>query len=348
MQSPKMDTNAEKNEILFSVILAFRNEERYLELYLKSLDDQTLPRNRWEVIMVDGCSSDGSRSIAESYAAKHSNARLLENPKKIVTAGWNRGLESSKGRFYHIANGHSINDPNFMSEAMEILAREPEIHALGGRIFKVGLTKVSKAISAAMNTAFAMGGSYYRIGTKERKVNVIGQGIYWRGLIDSIGPYDESLGRSGDWEFNYRINKYGFNMKFNPRIIIKVFSRAGYIDSFYQMFKTGFWKVKIWGKHPRSLLVRHVAPSLFVIYLLALSWATVFQSPGIVLLWAIPLFLYIIGAAIGGKIASKEKVSTLMAALTFPVVHIAYGTGFIVGLIRWWESLVLREKVPGR
>jgi len=320
---------------LFSIILAFRNEAEFIELCLRSFDEQSLSREKWEILLVDGDSRDGSRKIAEEYVKRHPNSRLVDNPAKIATAGWNRGVEAASGKFYHIANGHSDTDKDFLLKAEKYLRENPDVHALGGRIYKIGLNDVSAGISAAMNTPFAMGGSYYRIGTRIKKVNVIGQGIYLRELAKKIGPYDDSLGRSGDWEFNYRICANGFNMVFNPDLTVKVFSRAGYLSTFRQMFRTGFWKVKIWIKHPKSLLPRHIVPSFFMLWLISLIPVLMLAGTSLKIVWILPIFLYLFAVLWSLRSAMREKVKWYLVMPTYPVVHMAYGTGFLVGLVRW-------------
>ena len=69
---------------LFSIILAFRNEAKFLESCLRSFDEQTISRDKWEIILVDGCSNDGSRQIAEDYVGKHKNAKLVDNAGRIA------------------------------------------------------------------------------------------------------------------------------------------------------------------------------------------------------------------------------------------------------------------------
>jgi glycosyltransferase involved in cell wall biosynthesis len=324
------------NSPLFSIILAFRNEAVFLEDCLKSFDQQVLSRDLWEIILVDGCSDDGSREIAEDYVKTHNNSKLVNNPAVIATAGWNRGIEVASGIYFCLASGHSITDKYFLLKAKRILNNNEEFHSLGGRVIKVGFNNLSKSIAAAANIAFAMGGSYYRIGEEPKKVNVIGNGIYLKKMVDVIGRYDESLKRSGDWEFNYRVCANGFNMYFSPELRIKVFTRADYKSIFLQQFRTGFWKVKIWAKHPRSLLLRHIVPSIFVLWLLFIPFSFFFHKI-IMLILLFPLLLYIIALIVNARRALKEDAKWYFIILTFPIIHIAYGLGFITGIFRWWK-----------
>jgi len=325
---------------MFSFILAFRNEGDCLESCLKSIDNQTLDRSDWEIILIDGCSSDKSRSIAENYIKTHINAMLLNNPEIIATAGWNIGIKASSGKYFCLTSGHSVLDNDFLLKAKEKLNSDNQVHALGGRIYKVGLDEISKSIAATTNTIFAMGGAYFRVGDKPKKVNTIGNAIFLKEITESIGLFDTAIKRSGDWEFNYRVCKSGFNMYFDPELKIKVFSRSDYKSLFTQQFRTGFWKIKIWTKHRKSLLPRHIVPPLFVLYLLFYIGALFFGiANSIILLF--PLLLYFLGIVLSTIITLKEKVKCYYVLPTFPVLHIAYGLGFFFGLFRWGKYLLI-------
>jgi glycosyltransferase involved in cell wall biosynthesis len=52
-----------------SVIVAVRNEEKHIRECLDSLLAQDYPRGRYEVLVVDGQSTDGTREIVEGFAS---------------------------------------------------------------------------------------------------------------------------------------------------------------------------------------------------------------------------------------------------------------------------------------
>ena len=55
---------------MISVVIPAFNEGEGIEACLKSVCDQTLPRDQYEVIVVDGNSKDNTRDIAAKYADK--------------------------------------------------------------------------------------------------------------------------------------------------------------------------------------------------------------------------------------------------------------------------------------
>ena len=63
--------------IRLSVIVPFYNVEKYIEQCIRSLYDQDIPKEEYEVICVDDCSPDGSRAIVERLQKEYPNLQLL-------------------------------------------------------------------------------------------------------------------------------------------------------------------------------------------------------------------------------------------------------------------------------
>ena len=64
-----------------SVILPVRNEEKYISRCLDSILAQDYPSYLVEILAVDGMSDDGTRGILETYASKHKNIKIFDNPR---------------------------------------------------------------------------------------------------------------------------------------------------------------------------------------------------------------------------------------------------------------------------
>lgn len=77
---------------MISVVVPTYNEEAVIERCLKSLNTQTLPRDEYEIIVVDGNSRDRTRELAEPYAEK---VMIQTSPK--VGGARNDGVLSSGG-----------------------------------------------------------------------------------------------------------------------------------------------------------------------------------------------------------------------------------------------------------
>lgn len=80
---------------LISIIVATFNAERTLERCLSSVANQT--SDRWELIVVDGASTDGTNAIVDRYLERIA-FRISERDSGIYDA-WNKGIAAARGDY---------------------------------------------------------------------------------------------------------------------------------------------------------------------------------------------------------------------------------------------------------
>jgi len=97
-----------------SILIVNYNGARHLGPCLAALAAQTYPRHRFEVVVVDNASSDGS---IEFIRREHSWARVVRLPVNAGFAGGNdAGLSFTRGRFVVLLNNDTIPDPHWLAE----------------------------------------------------------------------------------------------------------------------------------------------------------------------------------------------------------------------------------------
>ena len=74
----------ELEQLEVSVVVPVRNESKYIENCINSIISQDYPKDKLEVIFVDGKSEDCTVSIINKYIEKNNYIKLLQNPKKSV------------------------------------------------------------------------------------------------------------------------------------------------------------------------------------------------------------------------------------------------------------------------
>lgn len=112
-----------------SIIVPFYNVEKYIEECIRSLYDQDIPQEEYEVICVDDCSPDGSRAIVERLQKEYSTLRLIchERNKKLGGAR-NTGLKEARGRYVWFVDSDDYVAPNCLSKLLrEAEAQEAEM-----------------------------------------------------------------------------------------------------------------------------------------------------------------------------------------------------------------------------
>ncbi len=103
--------------MLISVIVPIYNVERYLAQCLDSIVGQTY--RALDIILVDDGSTDGSKFIAEQYAAKDGRINLLFQQNLGASAARNSGVKIAKGDYIVFVDSDDWLDENIIEYAVE-------------------------------------------------------------------------------------------------------------------------------------------------------------------------------------------------------------------------------------
>lgn len=87
-----------QKNFFISVIVPVYNAEKYIGRCLRSLKNQSISSNLFEIIVVDDCSID--KSLNEIKKQKNSKIRIIKNKKNLgLPKSLNVGIKSAKGSF---------------------------------------------------------------------------------------------------------------------------------------------------------------------------------------------------------------------------------------------------------
>jgi glycosyltransferase involved in cell wall biosynthesis len=117
-----------KREPRVSVVTPFYNTAEYLGECIESVLRQSY-RN-FEYLLVDNKSTDGSRRVAESHAARDSRIRLVENDEFVdMLSNYNGALEriDPGSRYVKIAQADDVLFPECLSRMVELAEAAPGV-----------------------------------------------------------------------------------------------------------------------------------------------------------------------------------------------------------------------------
>ena len=97
----------------FSIIVAVRNENSYIERCIESLYNQKF-KGEYEIIVVDGMSDDGTYETLKKIKKKY-KIKLFQNPVLNAAAGRNLGIKKSKGTYIAFIDGDAIAEKDWLS-----------------------------------------------------------------------------------------------------------------------------------------------------------------------------------------------------------------------------------------
>lgn len=321
-----------------SVIIPIRNESEFIERSLGAAVEQDYPPARLEIIVADGRSTDGTREIVERVIRRQEGAciRLIDNPERILSTGFNRAFGQCRGDVVILLGGHAVIAHDYVRRCVKHLA-ESDAVCVGGHLETIAETTVGRTIALAMSSAFGVGGAAFRArpGTL-REVDTVAFGAYRRAALEACGPFDEELVRDQDDEYNYRLRAHGGRILLAPDVRARYYSRSSLVSLWQQYLQYGYWKVRVMQRHPRQMQLRQYVPAAFIGALLGATGLSLFQATGRVAL-ATVLVAYIVANAAASVAAARRGGWNHLVRLpvVFAALHLSYGVGFIAGLIRF-------------
>ena len=320
---------------IVSVIVPCRNEEQHLGRCLESILASDYPRDRMELFVVDGMSSDRTRDIVASYTARHPVIRLLDNPRRIAPCGLNIGIEAARGEVIVRMDGHVIYPPSYLPILVRALL-ERGADNVGGVLETLpgADTPMARAIALGLSHRLGVGNSYFRVGVREpRWVDTVAFGCFRREAFERAGLFDEELVRNQDDEFNHRLIRRGGRVLLMPTARAYYVARTSLRQLWRMYFQYGYFKPLVARKVGRVMTLRQLVPSLFLTTLAACGLAAVWWRPAG--LAAVGITAAYVAAVLTASAAASPRHGPRVAGaltLVFPVLHVAYGLGFLLGL----------------
>ncbi|MDD1714903.1 MAG: glycosyltransferase [Methanoregulaceae archaeon] len=114
---------------MISVVVPSYNEEKNIAACLASLSDQTIGRDEYEIIVVDGNSKDRTREIAAQYA----DMVFIQTSRKVGGAR-NDGARKAKGEILATTDADSIIPRDWLEVIRDGFSRDPQIVQLYGPV----------------------------------------------------------------------------------------------------------------------------------------------------------------------------------------------------------------------
>lgn len=337
-----------------TVVMPVRNEACFIGDTLRQLLNQTYPIDRYEIIVADGMSDDGTRDIVQGIHKNHPQVKLFDNTKRLSSAGRNVGFKNGQGDCFLVVDGHCfIPTEEFLGNISECFEKSGA-DCLGRPqpLDPPGLTWLQQAIAIARGSKLGHGGDSLIYSDFEGYSSAASNGAaYRREVFAAIGYVDELFDACEDLEFNYRLDKAGLKTYMSPKLTVRYYPRANFKGLFRQMARYGRGRFRFMQKHPDALTVNQLIPGAFVAGLILAVFVSIALlvpplvtkqhviAPQwhqlIVLLFVSPYVLYVIlvlGESI--RLAAQKGWSYLFKLpLIFFTVHLGLGWGFLLGAL---------------
>ena len=322
------------------------DEAPYIEPCLRSVLAQDYPPDLVEIIVADGGSTDGTRDIVARLAAEDRRVVAVENPDRFQAAGLNEAIRRARGDVIVRMDVHCEYERDYARRCVEALARTGADN-VGGAQRSRASSPFQRAVCAALESPLGMGGAGYRSSDREGFVDTVFLGAFPRRVFEKVGLYDPGAVTNEDAELNQRIHAAGGRVFLSREIVVHYYPRDSFRALARQYFRYGRGRARTLLKHGRFLTLRPAIPAAMVAAGIALL-ATAHLQP------VTPFLFGAFAALTGAEALRVGRTGGLAQVLTvwaiFPVLYVAHGIGFGVGLVRhglhpdWAEP----ERLPAR
>ncbi len=338
-----------------SVVIPVRNERANLGAILEELLAQDYARDRYEILVVDGGSTDGTAAVVARYAgAARPQVQLLHNPGRLSSAGRNVGVRASRGEVILFIDGHCrIPTSRLLLETArtlektgaDCLCRPQPLAASDNTTFQ---NVVARARATALghgqdSTIYAM--------DHEGFINPTSSGAtYRKSVFERVGIYDERFDACEDVEFNYRVFKAGLRSYSSPSLAVYYHARANLVGLFKQMVRYGRGRLRFVWKHRDALSISQLVPASFLAWLVVGGLASlgsvlvreVFFSTLVIYAAVVLAFSALLGFRYGWR-------HCLSAPAVYLTIHFGLGAGFWTELGRRFLKPLAggKKRVPG-
>lgn len=328
-----------KNSPFISIICPIYNEQKYIGACIESVVAQDFSKDNLEVLFVDGMSTDATRLIVKEYSEQHSYIRLLDNPKRIVPTALNIAISESKGDVIIRLDAHCVYPSNYISLLVDKLygLNADNVGALC-RTLPANDNSQSRAVAIVSSHRFGVGNSLFRVGTnKVTEVDTVPFGCFRADIFKKIGLFDTDLVRNQDDEFNARIIKSGGKIYLIPELIIDYYARDKIAKMSNMFYQYGLFKPLVNKKLGSPATLRQFFPLTFLLGIIFGGILSIFLKPIMYLYFFVLIIYTLLGLFFGLKsaLAYKDWKLVFLLPLTFFVIHISYGWGYLRGITKF-------------
>lgn len=276
------------SSITVTVIIPTYNAANRLAAGLSALENQSFPKDEFEIIVVDDGSTDLTPDLVKKYKVRYQYQK-----NKGPASARNKGVELALGDIILFTDSDCTPDKNWIRE-MVAPFKDPEIVGVKGAY----LTAQDSICARLAQIEFE---ERYALLLKNKYIDMVDtySAGYRKDLFVLLGGFDTSfpVPNNEDTELSYKISLKGYRMVFNPKAVVW---HSGHPDTLIKYmrlkFWRGYWRMVVYQKYaskmikdsytPQSLkfqiLIAFQILSSFLLGIISLKWGLLFLGVGMV------------------------------------------------------------------
>lgn len=194
-----------KDSLFVSVIIPVLNDTKRLEMCLRALEQQTYPKDLYEIIVVD----NGSVENTEALVNQFTQASFTQELQPGSYAARNKGISIAKGEVIAFTDSDCIPASNWLEAGVQQILSVPNCGLVGGKIeifFKNPDQPTAIELYDSIN--YLQQQTYvetYRYGATANLFT-------FKSVLEEVGVFNSQLKSGGDREWGNRVSALGYSL----------------------------------------------------------------------------------------------------------------------------------------
>lgn len=212
-----------------SVVICTHNRDIFLRACIDSLIGQSLPMERYEIIVVDNGSTDTTAQLCQAYCEVE-NFNYIQEPILGLSQARNRGLQEARAEFIGYIDDDAEAQPHWLERALESFMSAPVPDWVGGLVTLVW--EVDQPAWLSEEYYGALGwvdwGEVPRWLDPESEWLVGCNSLFRRKTLEKFGGFDTRLGRKKDLllsgeevQLHHKIRAAGGSFFYHPEVHVR-------------------------------------------------------------------------------------------------------------------------------
>lgn len=205
-----------------SVVIPAYNEEKYLPACLKALNNQTYPRNRYEIIVADNNSTDETVQVATQE-----NAKVVTAQRQGYVFAVKEGVSHAKGMIIASTDADSVVPRDWLSKIADVFLHDSSVVAVTGSVTSDFTPEIFRKFMDMLYFLFL----FFSFSLKIPNLSGFNM-AYSRLAMIEVGGINTDFAIGADTELGKRLKRKG-KVVFKPKIRVQSSARR---------WKKGFFK----------------------------------------------------------------------------------------------------------
>jgi len=190
-------------EPFVSVVVPVYNDASRISKCIESLLNQSYPCEKYEILVIDNGSTDGTPNVVLNYDVK----LLFENTIQSSYAARNAGIKNVRGEVIAFTDADCIPAPDWIAKGVANLLRVPDCGLVAGRINPVFKDpKTPTAVEIYESILHFQQERYL----KRDKYGATANVFTYKRVFEKVGVFNDKLKSGGDNEWGRRVFASGY------------------------------------------------------------------------------------------------------------------------------------------